>query len=94
MKVAIIASGLDEKEHAPTSAQMEDEEFHKKMESFYGIKNKKTEVPTETITDDETEEAINENDSNSDTMGQSNGFNIFKNIKEQLAIFVEKMTED
>lgn len=95
VKVAIIASGLEEKEHVHTSAQMEDDEFYKKMESFYGIKNKKTEPQKEaTIINDETEETINENDSRSDAAGQSNGFNIFKNLKEQLAIFVEKMTEE
>ena len=99
VKVALIASGLDEKTTDGGSTQIEDKEFDRQMESYYGTKRKEAEIsiqqeaeettsePTEEITHDNMQEVEGEEP-------QTEGNNIFQQLKNKLESFIEIITEE
>ena len=96
VKVAIIASGLDEKKDAHSSDHMEDEEFNEKMELYYGVRKERSSIPyqPDVVESEETRSFENDESSEPDTNIQSEGTNLFKKIKEQLSVLIETIVEE
>lgn len=96
VKVAIIASGLDEKKDAHSPDHMEDEEFNEKMELYYGVRKERSSIPyqPDVVESEETRPFDNDESSEPDTKIQSEGTNLFKKMKEQLSVLIEKIVEE
>lgn len=97
VKVAIIASGLDEKEKSNNSTLMEDEKFNRQLETYYG-KGKKNASPEPLtsepkkveITADEPVEDSSDNLVNEKTEKTS----FFQNLKDYLERIVDRINEE
>lgn len=97
VKVAIIASGLDEKEKSNNSTLMEDEKFNRQLETYYG-KGKKNASPEPhnseskevEITADEPVEDSSDNLITEKTEKTS----FFQNLKDYLERIVDRINEE
>lgn len=97
VKVAIIASGLDEKEKSNNSTLMEDEKFNRQLETYYGIgkKNaspephtsepKEVEIPADEPVEDSSVNLITE---------KTEKTSFFQNLKDYLERIVDKINEE
>ena len=97
VKVAIIASGLDEKEKSNNSTLMEDEKFNRQLETYYGIgkKNaspephtsepKEVEIPADEPVEDSSDNLITE---------KTEKTSFFQNLKDYLERIVDKINEE
>ena len=97
VKVAIIASGLDEKEKSNNSTLMEDEKFNRQLETYYGIgkKNaspepltsepKEVEIPADEPVEDSSANLITE---------KTEKTSFFQNLKDYLERIVDKINEE
>lgn len=97
VKVAIIASGLDEKEKSNNSTLMEDEKFNRQLETYYGIgkKNaspepltsepKEVEIPADESVEDSSANLITE---------KTEKTSFFQNLKDYLERIVDKINEE
>ena len=97
VKVAIIASGLDEKEKSNNSTLMEDEKFNRQLETYYGIgkKNaspephtsepKEVEIPADEPVEDSSDNLITE---------KTEKTSFFQNLKDYLEKIVDKINEE
>lgn len=99
VKVALIASGLDEKTTDGGSTQIEDKEFDQQMESYYGTKRKEAEIPiqqkAEETTSEPTEEITHDNMQEvKREEPQKEGNNIFQQMKNKLESFIEIIAEE
>ena len=99
VKVALIASGLDEKTTDGGSTQIEDKEFDRQMESYYGTKRKEGEIPIQQKAEEATSEPTEEitHDNMQEVEGeepQTEGNNIFQQLKNKLESFIEIITEE
>ena len=94
VKVAVIASGLDEK--TKTVALVEDAEFNRQMESYYGVKRQemKPANPEPDIAPVEEEESAIAVSADEGETTQTKGNNLIIKIKNELEKFVEKWTEE
>ncbi|MBQ4622652.1 MAG: cell division FtsZ family protein, partial [Bacteroidaceae bacterium] len=99
VKVALIASGLDEKTTDGGSTQIEDKEFDRQMESYYGTKKKEAEISIQQKAEEATSEPIEEitHDNMQEVKReepQKEGNNIFQQMKNKLESFIEIITEE
>ena len=97
VKVAIIASGLDEKEKSNNSTLMEDEKFNRQLETYYGKgkKNaslephtsepKEVEIPADEPVEDSSDNLITE---------KTEKTSFFQNLKDYLERIVDKINEE
>ena len=97
VKVAIIASGLDEKEKSNNSTLMEDEKFNRQLETYYGkgTKNaspeynasepKEVEIPADEPVEDSSDNLITE---------KTEKTSFFQNLKDYLERIVDKINEE
>lgn len=97
VKVAIIASGLDEKEKSNNSTLMEDEKFNRQLETYYGIgkKNaspepltsepKEVEIPADEPVEDSSANLITE---------KTEKTSFFQNLKDYLERIVDRINEE
>ena len=97
VKVAIIASGLDEKEKSNNSTLMEDEKFNRQLETYYGIgkKNaspephtsepKEVEIPADEPVEDSSDNLITE---------KTEKTSFFQNLKDYLERIVDRINEE
>lgn len=108
VKVAVIASGLDEKNKP--AALVEDADFNYQMESYYGVKRHETKpVTLESETDatpvvEEKDDAIDESTDNSpiektqkeekEEELQTEDYTLFEHIKNKLESFINIITEE
>lgn len=97
VKVAIIASGLDEKEKSNNSILMEDEKFNQQLETYYGTGKKNASPETLTSGPKEVETPADEpvkgsSDNHITEKGEKNSF--FQNLKDYLERIVDKMNEE
>lgn len=97
VKVAIIASGLDEKEKSNNSILMEDEKFNQQLETYYGTGKKNASPETLTSGPKEVETPADEpvkgsSDNHITEKGEKNSF--FQNLKDYLERIVDKINEE
>ncbi len=97
VKVAIIASGLDEKEKSNNSTLMEDEKFNRQLETYYG-KGKKNASP-EPLTSEPKEVEIPadepvEDSSDNLVTEKTEKTSFFQNLKDYLERIVDKINEE
>lgn len=97
VKVAIIASGLDEKGKSNNSTLMEDEKFNQQLETYYGTGKKNASPETLTSGPKEVETPADEpvkgsSDNHITEKGEKNSF--FQNLKDYLERIVDKMNEE
>ena len=97
VKVAIIASGLDEKEKSNNSTLMEDEKFNRQLETYYG-KGKKNASP-EPLTSEPKEVEIPadepvEDSSDNFITEKTEKTSFFQNLKDYLERIVDKINEE
>ena len=97
VKVAIIASGLDEKEKSNNSTLMEDEKFNRQLETYYGKgkKNaslephtsepKEVEIPADEPVEDSSDNLITE---------KTEKTSFFQNLKDYLERIVDRINEE
>ena len=97
VKVAIIASGLDEKEKSNNSTLMEDEKFNRQLETYYGkgTKNaspephtsepKEVEIPADEPVEDSSDNLITE---------KTEKTSFFQNLKDYLERIVDRINEE
>lgn len=97
VKVAIIASGLDEKEKSNNSTLMEDEKFNRQLETYYGkgTKNaspkphtsepKEVEIPADEPVEDSSDNLITE---------KTEKTSFFQNLKDYLERIVDGINEE
>ncbi len=97
VKVAIIASGLDEKEKSNNPTLMEDEKFNRQLETYYGIGKKnaspephtseppKVEIPADEPVEDSSDNLITE---------KTEKTSFFQNLKDYLERIVDKINEE
>ena len=97
VKVAIIASGLEENEPSNTPSQMEDKEFIRQMESYYGVKRDHIapqEQPTmEEKNEEEKEEEISSTPNALETP-ESGKKSFLEGLKEFMNDLCNKLTEE
>ena len=97
VKVAIIASGLEENEPSNTPSQMEDKEFIRQMESYYGVKRDHIapqEQPTmEEKNEEEKEEEISSTPNALETP-ESGKKSFLERLKEVMNDLCNKLTEE
>jgi len=97
VKVAIIASGLDEKEKSNNSTLMEDEKFNRQLETYYG-KSKKNASP-EPLTSEPKEVEIPADEPVEDSSAnliteKTEKTSFFQNLKDYLERIVDKINEE
>lgn len=97
VKVAIIASGLDEKEKSNNSTLMEDEKFNRQLETYYG-KGKKNASP-EPLTSEPKEVEIPADEPVEDSSAnliteKTEKTSFFQNLKDYLERIVDKINEE
>lgn len=97
VKVAIIASGLDEKEKSNNSTLMEDEKFNRQLETYYGKGKKKAspepltsepkevEIPADEPVEDSSDNLVTE---------KTEKTSFFQNLKDYLERIVDKINEE
>ena len=97
VKVAIIASGLEENEPSNTPSQMEDKEFIRQMESYYGVKRDHI-VPQEQPSMDEKKEEEKEEEISSTPnvleTPESGKKSFLEGLKEFMNDLCNKLTEE
>ncbi|MBR3896148.1 MAG: cell division protein FtsZ [Bacteroidaceae bacterium] len=94
VKVAIIASGLDEKEKSNNSTLMEDEKFNQQLETYYGKGKKNASLEPHTSEPKEVEIPADEpvKDSSDNLVTEKTSF--FQNLKDYLERIVDKINEE
>lgn len=97
VKVAIIASGLDEKEKSNNSTLMEDEKFNRQLETYYG-KGKKNASP-EPLTSEPKEVEIPADEPVEDSSvnlitEKTEKTSFFQNLKDYLERIVDRINEE
>lgn len=97
VKVAIIASGLDEKEKSNNSTLMEDEKFNRQLETYYG-KGKKN-ASLEPLTSESKEVEITadepvEDSSDNFITEKTEKTSFFQNLKDYLERIVDRINEE
>lgn len=97
VKVAIIASGLDEKEKSNNSTLMEDEKFNRQLETYYGkgkknaspepltSESKEVEIPADEPVEDSSANLITE---------KTEKTSFFQNLKDYLERIVDRINEE
>lgn len=97
VKVAIIASGLDEKEKSNNSTLMEDEKFNRQLETYYGKGKKNASLEPHTSEPKEVEIPADEpvEDSSANLITEkTEKTSFFQNLKDYLERIVDKMNEE
>lgn len=97
VKVAIIASGLDEKEKSNNSTLMEDEKFNRQLETYYGIGKKNASTEPHTSEPKEVEIPADEpvEDSSANLITEkTEKTSFFQNLKDYLERIVDKINEE
>ncbi|MBR2360818.1 MAG: cell division protein FtsZ [Bacteroidaceae bacterium] len=94
VKVALIASGLDDKPQVATP--VEDVDFVRQMESYYGVKRQEPVAATPQQKEERAEEEVCVAEEPSDDVEtlQTVGNSLFTKIKNELEKFVEKLAEE
>jgi len=97
VKVAIIASGLDEKEKSNNSTLMEDEKFNRQLETYYGKGKKNASLEPHTSEPKEVEipadEPVKDSSDNFITE-KTEKISFFQNLKDYLERIVDRINEE
>lgn len=93
VKVAVIASGLDEKIPENRDDLMSEEEYNRQIGLYYGIQKQTAKPAVQEVVSKTILEVIDDYNSEFRDGNPNEGFTLFKNLKSKLESIVEKIVE-